>query len=181
MQNRAKHKICIFQDEEDDTIPLGEDAIEVITKDGRRCRLPRVVLRMSRTLNTMISELAIETIGPIPLWKVDSVVLKKILKWCWFHRNDGPFVEYTGTLAEKPPLCEWDQRFFNMHQVMVYELILAANYLDIRGLLDSACRFVASMIAGKSPEEIRRMFNIKCDYTPEEEAKIMRENAWTRK
>ncbi|WKY06815.1 hypothetical protein Q1695_006753 [Nippostrongylus brasiliensis] len=168
-------------DEEDDTIPLGEDAIEVITKDGRRCRLPRVVLRMSRTLNTMISELAIETIGPIPLWKVDSVVLKKILKWCWFHRNDGPFVEYTGTLAEKPPLCEWDQRFFNMHQVMVYELILAANYLDIRGLLDSACRFVASMIAGKSPEEIRRMFNIKCDYTPEEEAKIMRENAWTRK
>ncbi|KRY08518.1 S-phase kinase-associated protein 1 [Trichinella britovi] len=54
----------------------------------------------------------------------------------------------------------------------------AANYLEIKSLLDVACKTVANMIKGKSPEEIRRTFNIKNDFTPEEEEQIRRENAW---
>jgi S-phase kinase-associated protein 1 len=34
------------------------------------------------------------------------------------------------------------------------------------------------MIRGKSPEEIRKTFNIVNDFTPEEEAAIRRENEW---
>ncbi|KAF7840997.1 SKP1-like protein 1A [Senna tora] len=37
---------------------------------------------------------------------------------------------------------------------------------------------VADMIKGKMPEEIRKTFNIKNDFTPEEEAEIRRENQW---
>ena len=37
----------------------------------------------------------------------------------------------------------------------------AANYLNIKELLDLTCFTVASMIRGKSPEEIRKAFNIK--------------------
>jgi S-phase kinase-associated protein 1 len=50
--------------------------------------------------------------------------------------------------------------------------------LDVPGLLDVSCKTVANMIKGKSPEEIRRTFNIKNDFTPEEEEQIHRENAW---
>lgn len=32
------------------------------------------------------------------------------------------------------------------------------------------------MIKGKQPEEIRKLFNIQNDFTPEEEAQIRREN-----
>lgn len=52
----------------------------------------------------------------------------------------------------------------------------AANYLDIKPLLDVGCKSVANMIKGKSAEEIRRTFNITNDFTPEEEAQIKKEN-----
>ena len=65
---------------------------------------------------------------------------------------------------------------FQVDQVTLFELILAANYLDIKGLLDVSCKTVANMIKGKSPEEIRKTFNIKNDFTPEEEEQVRREN-----
>ncbi|XP_043925835.1 S-phase kinase-associated protein 1 [Protopterus annectens] len=57
-------------------------------------------------------------------------------------------------------------------------LFKAANYLDIKGLLDVTCKTVANMIKGKTPEEIRKTFNIKNDFTEEEEAQVRKENQW---
>ena len=37
---------------------------------------------------------------------------------------------------------------------------------------------VANMIKGKTPEEIRKTFNIRNDFTPEEEEEVRRENQW---
>lgn len=51
--------------------------------------------------------------------------------------------------------------------------VQAANYLDIKGLLDVTCKTVANMIKGKTPEEIRKTFNIKNDFTEEEEAQVV--------
>jgi len=50
--------------------------------------------------------------------------------------------------------------------------VQAANYLDIKGLLDVTCKTVANMIKGKTPEEIRKTFNIKNDFTPAEEEQV---------
>ena len=63
-------------------------------------------------------------------------------------------------------------------QGTLFELILAANYLDIKGLLEVTCKTVANMIKGKKAEEIRKAFNIKNDFTPEEEEQIRKENEW---
>ena len=67
---------------------------------------------------------------------------------------------------------EWDAAFVTIDQEMLFELILAANYMDIKSLLDLTCAKVASMIKGKTPEEIRKTFNIVNDFTPEEEAQL---------
>ena len=81
-------------------------------------------------------------------------------------------VEYTqyhvkaNTAKDGKPLSEeevktWDSNFVNVEQVTLFELILAANYLNIKSLLDLTCMTVAEMIKGKTPEEIRTTFNIK--------------------
>ncbi|KAF6143648.1 hypothetical protein GIB67_004177 [Kingdonia uniflora] len=65
-----------------------------------------------------------------------------------------------------------------MDQAMLFDLLLAANYLNIKDLLDLSCQTVADMIKGKTPEEIQKVFKIKNDILPEEEAEIRRENKW---
>ena len=75
-------------------------------------------------------------------------------------------------------VAEWDANFVSIDQEMLFELILAANYMDIKSLLDLICAKVASMIKGKTPEEIRKTFNIVNDFTPEEEAQVREENKW---
>jgi S-phase kinase-associated protein 1 len=73
---------------------------------------------------------------------------------------------------------EWFAKFVEMEQETLIETILAANYMDIKPLLDLTCATIASMIKGKTTEEIRKTFNIVNDFTPEEEAQIMEENKW---
>jgi len=63
-----------------------------------------------------------------------------------------------------------------MHLYLCYSVVSvwvkAANYLDIKGLLDVTCKTVANMIKGKTPEEIRKTFNIKNDFTAAEEEQV---------
>ena len=50
--------------------------------------------------------------------------------------------------------------------------------MDVKPLLDLTCAKVASMIKGKTPEQIRKTFNIVNDFTPEEEEAVRAENKW---
>ena len=53
---------------------------------------------------------------------------------------------------------------------MLFDLILAANYLDIKGILDIGCKIVAKQIQNcKDAEAIRQKFNIKNDLPAETE------------
>jgi S-phase kinase-associated protein 1 len=102
------------------------------------------------------------------------------MEWCKHHVNDPPASADDDSDSRKKTteIDEWDQKFMNVDQEMLFEIILAANYLDIKPLLDVGCKTVANMIKGKSPEEIRKTFNIQNDFTPEEEDQIRRENEW---
>ncbi|GLJ36417.1 hypothetical protein SUGI_0731190 [Cryptomeria japonica] len=92
-------------------------------------------------------------------------------------------VPLPNTSEEKSAISEedvkkWDQEFVKVDQDTLFDLILAANYLNTKNLLDLTCQTVADMIKGKTPEEIWKTFNIKNDFTPEEEAEVRRENQW---
>lgn len=125
--------------------------------------------------------------------------MKKVIEWCEHHKNDPQPAQDDDSDSRKKTtdIEEWDQKFMQVDQEMLFEIILvsyfnylvifivlcadllqASNYLDIKPLLDVGCKTVANMIKGKSPEEIRKTFNITNDFTPEEEEQIRRENEW---
>lgn len=56
-------------------------------------------------------------------------------------------------------------------------LIIAYSFYHV-SLRDVSAAGVASLIRGKSPEEIRRQFNIRCDFSREEREQLEEENAW---
>jgi S-phase kinase-associated protein 1 len=115
----------------------------------------------------------------IPLPNVSSGIFKKVVAWCTHHKND-PTPPEDDENREKvtDDISGWDMEFLRVDQGTLFEIILVANYLDIKGLLDVSCKTVANMIKGKQPEEIRKTFNIKNDFTLEEEEQVKKENEW---
>lgn len=75
-------------------------------------------------------------------------------------------------------VAEWYANFIALEQEVLFSLILAANIMNVQPLLDLSCATVASMIKGRTPEEIRAIFNITNDFTAEEEAAVRDENRW---
>ncbi|KAJ3701297.1 hypothetical protein LUZ61_005002 [Rhynchospora tenuis] len=90
--------------------------------------------------------------------------------------EESPFAK--AAAKAKKDLENWDKAFINVDNEILHDVILAANYLNVAGLFDLACRAVADQIKGKHPEVIRQIFNIKNDFSPEEEEEIRRENGW---
>lgn len=106
----------------------------------------------------------------IPLPNISGRLLGMVIEWIVMHVEEK--------LAEEA-LHAWKTKFMeDLDLDLLFELIMAANYLEVTDLFHATCQCVADKISGKSPEEIRKIFNITNDFTPEEEAEIRRQNAW---
>ncbi|MED6193568.1 SKP1-like protein 1A [Stylosanthes scabra] len=146
--------------------------ITLKSSDGEAFEVDEAVALESQTIKHMIEDDCADS--GIPLPNVTSKILAKVIEYCKKHVD-------AAASEEKPSeddLKMWDADFVKVDQATLFDLILAANYLNIKSLLDLTCQTVADMIKGKTPEEIRKTFNIKNDFTPEEEEEVRRENQW---
>ncbi|GAB1320392.1 E3 ubiquitin ligase complex SCF subunit scon-3 [Madurella fahalii] len=155
--------------------------VTLTSNENTNIEVDRVVAERSMLIKNLLEDLGDDVASaPIPIPNVNDPVLRKVVEWCEHHRNDAAQSadDDNDNRKKTTDIDEWDQKFMQVDQEMLFEIILAANYLDIKALLDVGCKTVANMIKGKSPEEIRKTFNITNDFTPEEEEQIRRENEW---
>ncbi|MCE3050268.1 suppressor of kinetochore protein mutant [Datura stramonium] len=143
------------------------------SSDGETFEVDEAVALESQTIKHMIEDDCANTSIPLP--NVTSKILSKVIEYCKRHVEAAA---NTDDKASEDELKSFDSDFVKVDQGTLFDLILAANYLNIKSLLDLTCQTVADMIKGKTPEEIRKTFNIKNDFTPEEEEEVRRENAW---
>lgn len=156
----------------------GEKTITLVSQELVQFPVPRKMAVLSELVKTMAEGDSEEKEIPLPNVKTD--VLTKIVDYMKYHA-DSPAKEIEKPLKSanmSEVVCQWDASFIDVDQELLFELILAANYMDIKPLLDLTCAKVASMIKGKTPEQIRKTFNIVNDFTPEEEEAVRAENKW---
>lgn len=155
--------------------------VHLVSLEGESFDVPLSVAKMSELVKTMIDEEQDEEEAQeIPLPNVKSSILAKVIEFQQHYKKE-PMNEIEKPLKSanmSEVVQEWYSNFIAVEQEVLFELILAANYMDIKPLLDLTCATVASLIKGKTPEEIRKTFNIVNDFTPEEEASVREENKW---
>ncbi|KAL2914600.1 SCF ubiquitin ligase complex protein SKP1b [Polyrhizophydium stewartii] len=155
--------------------------VKLSSSDGREFVVAKEVACQSVLIKNMLEDLGEDSDAPIPLPNVSGPVLEKVIEYATHHKDDAPPPpedDSKNITKSSEDIEEWDKEFINVDQGTLFEIILAANYLDMKGLLDLGCKTVANMIKGKTVEEIRKTFNIVNDFTPEEEEQIRKENEW---
>ncbi|KAJ9133172.1 E3 ubiquitin ligase SCF complex, Skp subunit [Pleurostoma richardsiae] len=155
--------------------------VTLLSNDGAEIVVDKVVAERSMLIKSMIEALGSTAVEAkaIPIPNVNEATLRKVMAWCEHHRNDPlPSGDEEDNSRRGTDVEEWDQKFMQVDQEMLFQIILASNYLEIKPLLDIGCKTVANMIKGRSPEEIRKTFQIVNDFTPKEEEEVRQENAW---
>ncbi|KAJ1666121.1 hypothetical protein IW140_001852 [Coemansia sp. RSA 1813] len=166
--------------------------IKLVSAEGSILEVERDVIEQSGTIRNILSDVG-ATDDPIPLPTVSGPILTKIIDYCRHHKDDisrRQPREATGSNEEENDSTEasikravdqmdgYDHEFCRVDQGTLYDILLAANFLDIQPLLNLAGYTVANMMKSKSVEEIRQTFDIKSDFTPEEEEGMRKANAW---
>ena len=130
----------------------------------------------------------INRIPEVFLPNVNSAVLAKVLEFCKYHATYGPMKEIEKPLKSDNMVDlvdQWDAKFVSIERwsddakiamSMLFELISAANFMNIKSLLDLCGAKVAIEIKGKTPEEIRDTFDIVNDFSQAVHTKIRLEN-----
>jgi S-phase kinase-associated protein 1 len=157
--------------------PAQEQTIVLKSNDGALFKVPRSCAALAVLWKTCLEGDAECSEVPVSL---ESEVLAKVVEFITYHVNN-PCKDIERPLKSAvmtEVVSAWDAQFIDVEQEMLFKIILAANSIDLKSLLDLSCSKVASMIKGKSAEEIRKTFNIQNDFSPQEEEAVRRENAW---
>ncbi|CEO99655.1 SKP1 component dimerization domain-containing protein [Plasmodiophora brassicae] len=157
---------------------VAQGTVTLVTSDGHAHVIPRSIAVMSEfiknavTLDTGAHELTLK--------HVDEVVIRPVIVWmCHHSSNPSRAISRplrSANIAEIVGL--WDANFLDsMPLELTFKVLLAANYLGLQALTELCCAKVASLMLGKTPKQIRKIFNTKDDFTPEEEKAIREEYA----
>ena len=156
----------------------GSKIITLVSSDREKLQITEKAAKRSQLVKGIIDDYPDD--AEVPLNNVKSNILKKIKEYLEHYADTDPKEIERPLPTQNYQECveQWDFDFINVDLDLVFEIILAANYMDIKPLLELASSKVASIIKGKTPEEIRKIFNIQNDFTPEEEQQIREENQW---
>ena len=150
----------------------------LVSSDKIEFKVSEKILAQSEVLTHLIN--VSDGNKTIPIADIDGKTLEKIIKFCEHYQNDPPYVPPAGGDPDRvlPSPDSWDMQFLLIPHDDFHKIINAANYLNIPRLIDSCCDRLGLVIQGRSVEEVRKIFDIQSDFTPDEEERMRREQIW---
>lgn len=167
------------------------DMVILISNDGDEYKVSPKVAMLSKVVeetiqcNDNIDRVNTSdglNVQEVHLPNVRSVCLARVVEFCTYHVNVEPMepipTPLHGNTLEDNISQVWFREFVtSLDTSMVFELVTAANYMDIKPLLDLACLVVTVNLFGKTAEQIRVTLNIP-EMTAEEKGRAMAEHRW---
>ncbi|KAL3124179.1 hypothetical protein niasHT_004768 [Heterodera trifolii] len=174
-------------------------------RDGDLINVPFYLLLQSKTFTDFWKIHAFSS-NEIPADYVFSMeivpgeVFIKVVDWMG-HRNgkDDPVVRTDPRTNERIPLIynDFERNFFDIQPDMLMDLVQASNFLCINSLVSLLALFIllliasfclskylycthslASLVKGKTLEQIRAMLNVECDLNERQQEEIRAKNVW---
>lgn len=145
--------------------PDVKGTVDLISKEGTKFTVNRKDAFISTLVRTALENDDKATEVPVPA--TSTPILEMIVQYMKEHKGEEP------PIIEKPlrsrimkDVCpyKWDADFIDRAgepRQQLYDLILAANYMDIKSLLHLGCAKVASMIKGQPLEQIKAILDPK--------------------
>ncbi|XP_075107173.1 SKP1-like protein 11 [Nicotiana tabacum] len=137
------------------------------SSDGDEFVLEESIAIQSVTIKNMVEDGCSSNV--IPLNKVDTETLIKVIEYMKMQSS---------TSSNEEEIENFEKEFVSISIKTILNILEAANFLDINSLLELCAEAVANRIKNKTPEAVRKIFNITSDFTPEEEAEIRNETPW---
>ncbi len=95
------------------------------------------------------------------------IILKNII---YFLKHHDDFIKNN---TDTDYIIKWNNRFFDLPDNILFQIIEASCFLDIDSLFELSCNEVVNTIKKcNTPNDVRKRFNIKDDITPEEKQEI---------
>jgi len=124
-----------------------------------KIKLSRDYAKQSKLVSNILEGDADAT--EIQVKQVDGETLRLIVNYLEHHKGKEPTEiakPIRSVKMEKIVEDPWDADFISgLAKRQLFQLILGANYMDCKSLLHLGCAKVATMIKGKSPEEIKQI------------------------
>ncbi|KAI5777346.1 hypothetical protein EDC01DRAFT_624185 [Geopyxis carbonaria] len=152
-------------------------SVELVAKDGKAITLPIEVAKRSGLIKGLFEVVEGSNYQePIPIPKVNIDILAKVFDWCTMYelyerdkdvkkkeKHDKQNQETDDQFTEE----EFNQKYFQQLEnegstALVFEIMMAANFLDVKPLLDVATSVIAKRIkACQTAESVQEAFDFK--------------------
>lgn len=158
---------------------MGDDytgPVTVAADDGSERELKDInVWQQSETILEMVKDT--DPGDVIPLASVPKDALDKVVEY--MEKMAAFKVDGTSDKDKQEWMDGYKKTMEAQGQLpLLFQTMTAANFMNVKTLLDELCKFVAEMIAQRTPNEILDYFNIKKDATREEEQELIAQHKW---
>jgi len=128
------------------------------TRDDSTFEMPMAAAQLSKFLANTIEEFGTGEALPIQ-GQITGATMRQVVRWCEYHAES----------VDEDDVADQDEDFMKeLSQTEIFDVMLAANFLDIDALVELTAKSIANMAKGKTTEELRAQFNIQSDWTAEE-------------
>lgn len=184
---KSDHTSSFFV-EQKKTKTMASRTITLISSDGQQFEVSEEVAVEFQTINNFIrdgsnspsfpgkmttrdQEIRRITVFPIP--NINGKILLKVIEYCKKH------LEYRlNSRSDDTEIKEFDSNFINEDRSTLFNLTLAAHFLQAEDLFNFLTLTLANKIKTMSNEQVRDYLGLDNDFTPEEERANRRVNQW---